>query len=84
MSTRSSRSLLGCTRRLGSCSKAISTITNLVNQAVTAWDGQDSKQFADWWNSQHKPALTKAAEAIEGLSTSAKNNAAAQRQVSGN
>lgn len=63
--------------------QAIQQITNLVNQAVHAWEGQDSKQFLDWWNSQHKPALTRAAEAIDGLSTAAKNNARDQRQVSG-
>lgn len=62
---------------------AMNQITNLVNQAVHAWDGQDSRQFSDWWNSQHRPALTRAAEAIEGLSQSAKNNAREQRQVSG-
>lgn len=73
----------GLHTQAGQLQQAISTITNLVNQAVHVWEGQDSKQFADWWNSQHKPALTKAAEAIEGLSTSAKNNAAEQRQVSG-
>ena len=63
--------------------QAISSINNLVNQAVHVWEGPDSKQFQDWWNSQHQPALKRAQEAIEGLSQSAKNNANAQRQVSG-
>ncbi|MBT9258041.1 WXG100 family type VII secretion target [Phycicoccus sp. MAQZ13P-2] len=63
--------------------QAISQITTLVNQAVHVWDGQDSRQFADWWNSQHKPALTKASHAIEELSRTAKKNAQDQRQVSG-
>lgn len=67
----------------GKLQQAISQITNLVNTAVHAWEGQDSKQFQDWWNSQHKPALSRAAEAIEGLSKSAKENARAQRDVSG-
>ena len=62
---------------------AINQISNLVNQAVHVWEGHDSTQFADWWNSQHKPALTRAAEAIDGLGTAPKNNASAQRDVSG-
>lgn len=61
---------------------AIQQIGQLVDQAVSVWDGQDSRQFHEWWNSQHKPALSRAAEAIEGLSRSARNNASQQRQVS--
>ncbi len=62
---------------------AITTINGLIHQAVQVWEGPDSKQFLDWWNSQHQPALNRAKEAIEGLSTSARNNAKAQREVSG-
>ena len=58
-------------------------IGTLVSQAVAAWEGNDAVQFQDWWNSQHKPALEQARQAIEGLGQSALNNVAAQRQVSG-
>lgn len=62
--------------------QAMNAIGTLVNQAVSVWEGPDSKQFQDWWNSQHKPAIQRASEAIEGLSQSAKKNAEAQRQTS--
>lgn len=62
--------------------QSINQISTLVSQAVHVWEGHDSQQFQDWWNSQHKPALSRAAEAIEGLSQSAKNNANQQRQAS--
>ena len=55
----------------------------LVSQAVAVWEGNDALQFQDWWNTQHKPALEQARQAIEGLSQSAPNNVAAQRGVSG-
>jgi len=46
------------------------------------WKGQDSVQFAGWWRDQHRPALDRARQAIEGLGTSAHNNAADQRSAS--
>ncbi|MBK8729624.1 MAG: WXG100 family type VII secretion target [Tetrasphaera sp.] len=64
--------------------QSMTAIEKLVTQAVHAWEGQDSKQFMDWWNSQHKPAINRASEAIEGLSRAAKQNADAQRRVSDN
>ncbi len=60
----------------------IHQISTLVSQAVSAWDGNDAVQFQDWWNSQHKPALEQARQAIEGLGQSALNNVAAQRDTS--
>ena len=61
----------------------ISQIENLVNQAVSSWDGKDSQVFHQWWTGEHKPNLTKLQHAIDGLGTSAINNASEQRQVSG-
>ena len=58
-------------------------IGTLVSQAVAVWEGNDALQFQDWWNSQHKPALEQARQAIEGLGRSALNNVAAKRDVSG-
>lgn len=72
----------GLHSQAGNLNSLIAQIDNLVNQAVSVWEGQDSTQFHEFWNSQHKPALTQAMHAIDGLSTTARSNAAAQRQVS--
>jgi uncharacterized protein YukE len=61
----------------------IHAIEGLVTEAMHAWEGPDSQQFHEWWNSQHRPALTSAQQAIDGLGTSAINNAHDQRAVSG-
>lgn len=60
----------------------IGQIDKLIGQLMGAWQGKDANDFHDWWNSQHKPALAKAQEAIHGLSVSANNNAQEQEQVS--
>lgn len=60
----------------------VSKIDGLVNHMQGIWKGHDSDQFAGWWRDQHRKALNAAHEAIEGLSTSARNNANDQRQVS--
>jgi len=54
-----------------------------VTQAQDVWKGHDAEQFAGWWHDQHMPALSHAQQAIDGLGTSAINNANEQRQVSG-
>lgn len=61
----------------------IGNIDRIVSQLQSAWQGQDARQFADWWNSQHKPALHNAQNAIDGLHQSALNNASEQQEVSG-
>ncbi len=60
----------------------ISQIDSLVQQAISVWDGNDAHEFHGWWTSQHKPALTTAMHAIDGLGQAALNNATAQREVS--
>lgn len=60
----------------------ISAVDGLIAQAEGAWKGQDAIQFRDWWNSQHKPHLQQASEAVRGLGQSALNNASEQAQVS--
>lgn len=62
----------------------ITSIDHLVNEALANWEGKDATDFHGWWNSQHKPALQSAEQAVDGLGQSALNNAAAQRSVSGN
>lgn len=66
-----------------SLGQAISQINGLVNQATQVWDGNDSRQFHDWWNNTHKPNLEKAKHALEDLGKSAKQNAEEQRRISG-
>lgn len=66
----------------GEIGNAIVAIENLINNAITVWEGNDAKQFHDWWNSQHKPALTNVQHAIDGLGQSALNNAQEQENVS--
>jgi uncharacterized protein YukE len=60
----------------------ITTIDGLITNAISVWQGSDATQFQDWWNSQHKPALMNAREAIAGLAQSANNNASAQETAS--
>lgn len=62
---------------------AMNQIGQAVQQAVQAWEGQDSRQFHDEWQSNYRPALQKMSQAIEELSKKARENARAQREVSG-
>jgi WXG100 family type VII secretion target len=74
-------------RQLQSKGNEIDVLTNAINglidQLQTEWKGQDATEFKGWWDSQHRPALQKLREAINGLGQAALNNATAQRQVSG-
>ncbi len=60
----------------------ISAVDGIVRQLESVWQGNDARQFADWWNTQHKPALHNAEEAVRGLGQSAINNAQEQARVS--
>jgi uncharacterized protein YukE len=66
-----------------SINSIVAAIDGLINQMEGAWKGADATQFQGWWQSQHKPALIAAAQAIGGLGTSALNNASQQQQASG-
>jgi uncharacterized protein YukE len=66
----------------GEIQNVIAQVDTLIANALTSWQGHDATQFQDWWNSQHKPALTHAQQAIDGLGQSALNNAAEQENVS--
>lgn len=61
---------------------AMNQIGQAVQQAVHAWEGQDSRHFHEEWNGNYRPALQKIAQAIEELSRKARQNAQAQRDVS--
>jgi uncharacterized protein YukE len=61
----------------------IGQVDHYINTALSVWHGKDANDFHHWWVSQHKPALTHAQQAIDGLGQSALNNASEQENVSG-
>ncbi len=61
----------------------ITRIEHQIQNAISHWDGKDAHDFMGWWQQQHKPRLQELQSAIEGLGTSAINNAREQRGVSG-
>lgn len=60
----------------------INAIEGIIRQMAESWRGSDATQFQGWWEQQHRPALHAAEEAISGLATSARNNAAQQEATS--
>ncbi|MEB3062230.1 CHAP domain-containing protein [[Mycobacterium] zoologicum] len=61
----------------------ISGIDSSVKKLSSTWEGKDAQTFVnDWWP-KHKKNLTSVANDVEGLGTSAWNNAQEQRRVSG-
>jgi surface antigen/uncharacterized protein YukE len=61
----------------------VATITSLIGDAGHVWRGHDLDLFQQWWHDKHRPHLQQVAESIRGLGQSAHNNAADQRQASG-
>jgi len=65
---------------------AIEQVINAVNHLVThsqeIWKGHDARQFNEHWTAQHRPALQRVRDAVQGLGQSAMNNAREQRDVS--
>lgn len=55
----------------------------LIRNAAHVWNGKDARDFAGWWESEHRPRLVNAESAVRGLGQSAKNNAEDQERVSG-
>jgi len=60
----------------------IAAINSLVGQLPGVWHGKDATEFENWWNTQHRPALQHAAQAVAGLGQSALNNAQDQINTS--
>ena len=60
----------------------INQINGLIDQLQANWRGKDADTFKGWWESQHRPALTKLRDAVNGLGDSAINNAKEQSDVS--
>jgi WXG100 family type VII secretion target len=63
--------------------QVISSIDSIVASMENVWKGKDATDFQGWWQSQHRPHLNNAEQAIMGLHQSALNNAAQQDQASG-
>lgn len=61
----------------------VRTVDVQVNDASQNWWGNRAQVFASEWRGVHRPALTRLADAIEGLGQSALNNVAEQRSASG-
>lgn len=68
--------------RAGELQNLIAGIESLVQQLPGIWEGQDSQQFVNEWWPQHKTQLVQAQQQIDGLGTSAINNATDQRAAS--
>lgn len=60
----------------------ITEITKTVDEMQVHWKGQDAARFKGWWESEHRPRMSQAQEAIAGLSRSAINNAEEQQTAS--
>lgn len=61
--------------------QAISTVTGQIGQ--TWWQGPDANKFRQEWESTHRSALTKMAEALQQAAQQVKRQASEQRRVSG-
>jgi WXG100 family type VII secretion target len=57
-------------------------VDKILSELGSNWAGRDFQEFRSWWLDQHKPALNRLVDLIEGLGRSAKNNADAQERVS--
>lgn len=55
-----------------------SLVDRLIDQLDAIWVGGDAAEFAGWWRGQHRPALTACVQSLDGLASSARNNASAQ------
>ena len=48
----------------------VEEVNDLVRRAALIQDDAESRQFLDWWVTQHHPALRRAAEALSEMSES--------------
>lgn len=57
-------------------------VDRLVDLSQQNWGGKDARDFAGWWRNQHRSQLESLKTLIEGLATSARNNADEQERAS--
>lgn len=60
----------------------ITKIDSILGTLGQHWKGNDYTQFKGWWDSQHKKNLADLRTKINGLATSARNNAGRQEEIS--
>ncbi len=60
----------------------INAIDAIINNMEGSWKGPDAVEFQGWWQSQHRPHLQSAEQAISGLAQSARHNVNAQQAAS--
>ena len=60
----------------------IAKVNGVVANLEHVWRGHAATQFKGWWETQHRPHLTHVRDAVHGLATSARNNAAEQDRAS--
>jgi uncharacterized protein YukE len=53
-------------------------VDGIVANLEHVWRGHTATQFKGWWEQQHRPHLANVRDAVHGLATSARNNAAQQ------
>ena len=83
MDTEEVRTLAGqLQNQAQSITQVISSIDSIVASMESVWKGKDATDFQSWWQTQHRPHLSQAEQAIMGLHQSALSNAAQQDQVS--
>lgn len=61
--------------------QAISTVASQMGN--TWWQGPDANKFREEWESTHRSALTRMAEALQQAAQQVKKQASEQRRVSG-
>ncbi len=59
-----------------------SVIERTMSELAREWQGGDFQRFRGWWQDQHRPALHRSVNSIEGLARSARYNADDQERVS--
>jgi len=57
-------------------------VDRLVDSSQQNWGGKDARDFAGWWRNEHRPRLEQLRQLLDGLGTSAKNNADEQERAS--
>ncbi len=66
----------------GDLQQLVADVDALVKEAVSVWEGDDARQFLDWWETDHKKALMEAQRLLDRLSGVAHAGVSAQERAS--
>ena len=69
-------------RQSGELERLISAAEGLVQEALSVWEGNDARQFKEWWETEHKPSLLAAQALLERFSDVASAGVTAQENAS--